>query len=60
MNGMKTRSVRFIEIRLKISTKLQIVLLHIRDEDAYAYALSIRAKTIQTAHGNEAYLSFDS
>lgn len=62
----ETRSVRFIEIRLKIGTKLQIVLLHIRDGDTYiyiymhAYALSIRAKTIQTAHGNEAsYFSFD-
>lgn len=56
----ETRSVRFIEIRLKISTKLQIVLLHIRDGDTYAYALSTWAKTIRTAHGNEAYFSIDS
>lgn len=33
----ETRSVRFIEIRLKIGTKLQIVLLHIRDGDTYIY-----------------------
>lgn len=48
----ETRSVRFIEIRLKIGTKLQFVLLRIRDGDTYAYtyALYLRAKSIETRH----------
>lgn len=46
----ETGSVRFIEIRLKISTKLQFVLLRIRDGDTYAYVLSIHEQKVFKRH----------